>query len=253
MIQSEDIFANELEVFRTEAESGVQFFYSYLTIHTVAGENKEVYRLLNQAPLFWNTMVVALQTSTFIALGRVFDQNSEHNVDILLKIAQSNMNIFSKDALSRRKRRGSTNADEWIDEYLSEVYVPNADDFRRLRSHVAKRRKIYEDKYRPLRHQIFAHKIISAKVDEQTLFDQTNIGELQQLLIFLRRLHEALWQLYNNGRKPILLPSRYSVKRIREIPLSEIQSLTLQERLVHEIEAFLKTAANEVKNRTNQC
>ena len=96
MNQPEDIFANELEVFRTEAESGIQFFYSYLAVHAVAGEHKDVHRLLNKAPLFWNTALGALQTSTFIALGRVFDQNSKHNVDRLLKIAQSNMAIFSK-------------------------------------------------------------------------------------------------------------------------------------------------------------
>lgn len=121
MIQPEDIFANELEVFRTEAESGIQFFYSYLAVHAVAGEHKEVHRLLNRAPLFWNTALGALQTSTFIALGRVFDQQSKHNVDRLLKIAQSNMAIFSKEALAGRKRRGSANADEWLDEYLRDV------------------------------------------------------------------------------------------------------------------------------------
>ncbi len=248
-IQPGDDFADELEVFRTEAESAVQFFYSYLTVHSVARENKGVHRLLNQAPLFWNTAVGALQTSTFITLGRVFDQNSEHNVNRLLRIAQSNMDIFSKEALSGRKRRGSSNADEWIDEYLREVYVPNADDFRRLRRYVAIRRKIYEDKYGPLRHQIFAHKLISEKGDEQALFDKTNIREMQQMLIFLRRLNEALWQLYNNGRKPTLRPSRYSVKRIRKLPSPELRSRSLQERLVHEIEIFLKTAANDVKQQ----
>jgi len=247
MIQPEDVFANELEVFRTEAESGIQFFYSYLTVHAVAGEHKEVHRLLNRAPLFWNTAVGALQTSTFITLGRVFDQQSKHNVDRLIKIAQSNMAIFSKEALAGRKRRDSANADEWLDEYLRDVYVPNADDFRRLRRHVAKRRKVYEDNYRALRHQIFAHKIISAKEDVQALCGKTNVRELQQLLIFLRRLHEALWQLYHNGHKPTLRPARYSVKRIREQPSPEHRGRALQERLVYEIEAFLRTAANEAQ------
>ena len=111
MIQPEENFANELEVFRTEAESGIQYFYSYLAVHAVAGEHKEVHRLLNRAPLFWNIALGALQTSTFIALGRVFDQKSKHNVDRLLKIAQSNMAIFSKEALAGRKRNGSNNAD----------------------------------------------------------------------------------------------------------------------------------------------
>jgi hypothetical protein len=32
-------------------------------------------KLLNQAPLFWNTALAALQTAAHIALGRVFDQS----------------------------------------------------------------------------------------------------------------------------------------------------------------------------------
>jgi hypothetical protein len=177
----------------------------------------------------------------------VFDQQSKHNVDRLLKIAQSNMVIFSKEALAGRKRRGSANADEWLDEYLRDVYVPNADDFRRLRRHVAQRRRVYEDSYRALRHQIFAHKEISAEEDVQALFAKTNVRELQQLLIFLRRFHEALWQLYHNGRKPTLRPARYSVKRIREQPSPKHRDRALQERLTHEIEAFLRTTANEAQ------
>jgi AbiU2 len=247
MMEPEDLFANELEVFRTEAESAVQFFYSYLAVHAVAGEHNEVHRLLNAAPLFWNTILGALQTSTFIALGRVFDQQSKHNLDCLLRIGQSNLAIFSKEALAGRKRRLSADADEWLDGFLSDVYVPDADDFRRLRRHVARRRKIYEEKYRALRHQFFAHKEVSAREDVQALFGKANIRELQQLLVFLRRLHEALWQLLFNGRKPTLLPARYSVRRIREQPSAEHQGRALQERLTHEVEAFLRTAANQAQ------
>ncbi|PVX26333.1 MAG: hypothetical protein CW716_06265 [Candidatus Bathyarchaeum sp.] len=247
MNKPENIFVKELEVFRTESESAIQFFYSFLSIHAVAGDHKKVYRLLNTAPLFWNTTLGALQTSTFIALGRVFDQNSRHNVDRLIKIAQSNMGIFSKESLAGRKRRDSENADEWIDAYLRDVYVPNAEDFRRLRRHIAKRRKIYESNYRDIRHKIFAHKVISAKEEEHVLFGKTNIREMQKFLIFLRRLHEALWQLYHNGRKPTLQPARYSVKRIREQPWPKHGEQGLQERLTHEIEHFLLTVANKAQ------
>ena len=243
MTKAEDLFENELEVFRTEAESAVQFLYSFLAVHAVAGEHKEVHRLLNRAPLFWKTMLGALQTSTFIALGRVFDQKSNHNVDRLLKIGQSNMSVFSKAALAGRKRRGSANADEWLAEYLVDVYEPTVDDFRRLRRYVSRRRKTYEKNYRALRHQVFAHKEVSQKADIQALFTKTNVRELQQMLVFLRRLHEALWQLFHNGRKPTLRPARYSVKQIREQPSPEHRGRALQERLTHEIEAFLKAVA----------
>ncbi len=245
MTKTEELFENELEIFRTEAESAIQFFYSWLAVHAVACTHKEVHRLLNRAPLFWNTMLSALQTSTFIALGRVFDQQSNHNVDRLLKISQSNMPVFSKTALAGRKRRGSANADEWLGDYLVDVYEPKGDDFRRLRKHIARKRKIYETNYRDLRRQVFAHKELSRKADIETLFAKTNIRELQHLLIFLRRLHEALWQLYHNGRKPTLRPARFSVKRILQESSPEHQGSDLQERLTHEIEAFLKSVADK--------
>src|SRR5438067_13859803 len=55
----EQRFERELEVFRTEQETGAQFFYAYLAVHAVAYENKSVEAMLNTAPLFWNTCLGA--------------------------------------------------------------------------------------------------------------------------------------------------------------------------------------------------
>jgi AbiU2 len=97
-------FEHELEVFRTESETAAQFFYAFLAIHASAGPDKSVHRLLNTAPLFWNTVLGGLQAAAFVAMGRVFDQKSTHNVDRLLKLAQDNPQIFSKAALARRQQ-----------------------------------------------------------------------------------------------------------------------------------------------------
>jgi hypothetical protein len=45
-------FERELKVFRTECQGAIQFFYSWQTIHAVAGSDKKVQRALNDAPLF---------------------------------------------------------------------------------------------------------------------------------------------------------------------------------------------------------
>jgi hypothetical protein len=58
-------FEEELEVFRTEAEGALQFFYAYLTVHAVAVAEASVHEALNETPLFGNTMLSALQTATF--------------------------------------------------------------------------------------------------------------------------------------------------------------------------------------------
>lgn len=239
-------FEAQLELFRTEAESAIQFFYAWDAVHAVAAKDKAVFRLLNQAPLFWNTNLGALQTSTLVALGRVFDPDPKnHSVTRLLALAHANLDIFSKHSLAGRKRMGSANADDWLPEYLENVYEPSNEDFRRLKRHLSDRRKIYEANYRPLRHKVFAHRGVATRVEVGELFAKTNIREMQKLLVFLGRFHEVLWQLYHNGRKPTLSPARFSVKRILEQPSPNSKHGKLQERLVHETKIFLAAHARD--------
>lgn len=240
MNTQEKQFTRELEVFRTEAQAGAQFLYAHLSFKAILSEKKNTLKIINRTPLFWNTVMDALQTSFFIVLGRIFDQKSTHNIDRLLKSAQDNIGIFSKEALADRKRRGSDNADEWIDDYLKTVHVPTAKDFRELRKKVKEFRKIYESNYRDIRLKIYAHKIESDAGDVQKLFSKTNIRELQRVFVFVNALYEALWQLLNNGQKPVLRRMRYSVKSIKRDRKPECQSQTVQERMVAEIDDFLK-------------
>ncbi len=236
-------FEHELELYRTEADAAAQFFYAFLAVHSVAGDAKAVYQALNTAPLFWNTTLGALQTATFIALGRIFDQDSKHNVDLVLKIAQENPSIFAKAALAVRKQGPDAQPPDWLKEYLQQAYVPTAEDFRRLRKYVGKYRKIYNERYRDLRRKVFAHKEVSDRSDVDALFEKTNVRELQKLLAFLGSLYDALWELFHNGRKPVLRPRRYSVKRIRDRPSPPGRVTVVQERITHEVEGFLRSAA----------
>src|SRR5208282_2601524 len=136
-MKSQDLmFVHELEVFRKEAEASIQFLYAFFAVHAVAADHESVHKLLNQAPLFWNTSLGALQTAAFVALGRVFDQTSRHNVDVLIRKAQQHPEIFSKTALARRKQGTNPTPPEWLDNFLSNVYEPTPQDFRRLRAHV---------------------------------------------------------------------------------------------------------------------
>jgi AbiU2 len=240
-------FEHELEVFRTQAETAAQFFYGYLAIHAAAGEKNSIYRLLNTAPLFWNTILGALQTAAFVALGRIFDQDSAHNLGRLLRLAQDNPQLFSKAALAKRKQGAANSPPKWLNEYLRHAYVTKAADFRRLRGHVSKQRKIYLTKYQPLRHQVFAHTALSDATDISALFLQTNIREMQRMLTFLMSFHEAMWQLFVNGHRPVLRPRRYSVARMRERVARNARARSAHERLVYEAERFLQAASGKVR------
>ena len=233
-------FEHELEVFRTETQLGTQFFYSYLAINAVIGDDKKALDAVNITPLFWGTNIGALQTSFFIVLGRIFDQNSKHNIDRLLHVAQNNSEIFSKASLAERKRQGSANADEWLPEYLERAHEPTPEDFGRLRKHVNNYRKIYERNYRNIRHKIYAHKELSDKVDVQNLFKKTRIGELQRIFVFLNKLYQTLWELFHNGWKPILRPMRYSIVSIKNKRRADWQSHGVHEKIVAETQDFFR-------------
>jgi hypothetical protein len=196
------LFEHELEVFRTEAEAAVQFFCYEFAINDSARENEGVLALLNEAALFWKTICGALQTAGFVTLGRIFDQDSTHNLDKLLRLAEDHREIFSKAALAGRRQGRNTPAPEWLDEYVQSVYEPETSDFRLLRKQIAEKRRTFESNYKEIRRQFFAHKAISKPEQIAELFGRTNVDELKQLLAFLLSVHEALWQLFNNGRRP---------------------------------------------------
>lgn len=244
MKTKEDEFKRELEVFRNEVASGIQFFYTYLAINSVLSKNKQALKIVNLTPLFWKTNVGALQTSFFITLGRIFDNDKDkrykkHTIDTLLQVTKEHSDIFSAKALEVRKRAGSANADEWISNYMKDVYVPTDDDFKRLEKYISKYRKIYENKYQNIRHKTYAHKEVLNQDDVHKLFAQTNIPEMQKLLTFLNRLHEALWQLFHNGRKPTLRPMKYSIRSImNNVQPPEWQSGYVQELVVRETQKF---------------
>jgi len=234
-------FQQELEVFRTEVESAIQYYYARQAVQLLANKQPSLLARLNETPLFWNTSLSGLQVSAMITLGRIFDPNPQnHSVTRLLSIAQRNLDIFSKEALADRKRKASSNADEFLPEYLKDVYVPTPHDIQRLKGYVAIRRRTYESNYKALRHQLFAHRSVADRSQIDALFAKTNVTELQKLFIFLSRLYEVLWQLFHNGTKPVFRSQRYSAKHILAKPSTSPKPGNVQERITHETERMLK-------------
>ncbi|MBZ5727973.1 MAG: hypothetical protein LAP87_23645 [Acidobacteriia bacterium] len=70
-----------------KAESGAQFFYSYLAVHELAKRQRRVFRILDANALFWNTLLGGAQTGAIITLGRIFDHRSPHNINTLVRLA----------------------------------------------------------------------------------------------------------------------------------------------------------------------
>jgi hypothetical protein len=110
-----------------------------------------------------------------------------------------------------RKQGTDKTPPDWLDNYLRHTYEPKPADFRRLRGYVRKQRKLYLDKYQPLRHQVFAHRGVLDAGDVSALFAKTNIREMQRMLTFLMSFYDAMWQLFVNGHtRKLTLTGRYT-------------------------------------------
>lgn len=230
-------FKHELEVFGNEVEEAILCFYAEQTIHNVAREDENVYHALNRNAQFWNLACRTLQANAIISLGRIFDRDSRaHTLNRLLQIATQNPSIFSKGALEKRKlpQAGKHTAD-----FMRTAYIPKERDFQRLQKYADKQRTIYNARYLDLRNKLFAHR---ERVDLTTAFANANIRRLGRLLVFLDQLQYALWQLFMNGRKPVLRPARHSGQQILKSPLPNglLRSQDAQEWITRETQTFLK-------------
>jgi hypothetical protein len=238
MTTDEQRFLQELEIFRGECEAASQHLYAHLTIRRLASRRKSVLRALNRHALFWNTAMGALQQSALITLGRAFDQDTPHNVDVLLRLASRVPSIFSRASLAARKAEAGLER-PWAEKFAAGAYEPTPTDFRTLRTHIKKARRIYERRYRDLRNRVYAHTVATGDAEVRPLAAQAHIGELKRLIVSLLSVHDTLWQLFWNGRAPVVRKARYSAKPRGTISMQDPP----RDRIVVEVEAILSQAA----------
>jgi hypothetical protein len=195
---------DELELFRTEEEVAQQYFFCYLSVRALAAAEPEVLKSMNATPLFWITTHHAMLLSAFVALGRIFDQDKKslHNVDKLIKAVSDGLPDFTRSALAIRKQAAGLSA-QHAASYVQGAYELTTSDVRDVRKQVAHWRRVYEARYRDIRHGVFAHHGLD-RANADALMAKTNIEEMKSLFGFLHVLYESLWEAYFNGRKPDL-------------------------------------------------
>jgi hypothetical protein len=175
-------------------------------IHDRLATEPELLAALNTTPTSWIIARRALLEMLFITLGRIFDANTDaFSADVLLKTCISNIEIFNKDNLRKRKLDAANNKDPaWLDDYIQNSYEPIEKDFQYLRGELAKQKKVFERVYRPIRHKLIAHKDKDYLDKSDELWKETNIDELEGILWFLHDLKKTLSDAYLNGKRPIL-------------------------------------------------
>jgi len=187
--------------FQSELNIACSSFYTWKNIRNIAAGDKKVHHALNRNPLSWNIILISLQSTFFITIGRLFDTDKRSfSVHTFLRECIENINQFSKDALRKRRMKGSkADKPSWLDEFIEKSYQPNKEDFLKLKDEVSKRQKQYESIYKPIRHKIFAHKDLKNIKYVDILFGKAKIGEIQDILYFLYQMKMIIRELLENG------------------------------------------------------
>jgi hypothetical protein len=222
-------FEEELEVFRTEEEAAQQHFFAYLSVRALAASDQAVLANMNSTPLFWKTTHHAMILAAFVTLGRIFDQDakSDHNIDKLMRVTNDNLHLLTKTALAARRVASGSMTQAQADAYAANAHEMTVHDVRDLKRQIAHWRRIYEDKYRDVRHFVFAHKKTQATVEQ--VLARTNVEEVKGLFGFLAGLYQALDQLYLNGRPPVVQILKFDLP-----PNSKASSMSPGERIFAE-------------------
>ena len=196
---------SEVQLISTEIEDAVIIFHTYDEINRLAVHDKKICKALNKDALFWQTQMHCLQTSLFVSLSRIFDTDANaHTIHTLINATLGNLHLFSAAALSARKaNRGPKPV--WLDDYMAGAWIPTSvKDLRHLKTALAPHAKRFEKVYRPIRHAIFAHRLMSNDQAGAQLFGDTRRDEVAAILNFLHDLIETILNLYTNGWQPEL-------------------------------------------------
>jgi hypothetical protein len=207
-------FEERLEALDRDSRQAAVFAYTEFTIHQAAGSDFEIIDRLNLHARFWNTVIAGLQGSSFVALGRMFDDDrNTHNIDGLLRYAERMNGLFSRQALEARKvAAGVPPAD--AKKCVADVWELRPGGLANLRNEFEAKREFFREKVGPIRHRVFAHAARITKEERDTFFTALFMRPLEELIVFTVRLQRAMFQLYHNGREPVLAPAPSNIVEV---------------------------------------
>lgn len=211
-MQPDHSFERQLKSLESESNVIANYVYAEMAIQHAASKSKKLLSRMNMTPTFWNACNAAFQSAAYIALGRVFDLKSPYNLNELLISVEKEIHLFQRPALEQRKRAGFTGNFSWLPGYLDRAHYLTLKDVNRLRKKVDEYRSLYNRAVMPVRHQYLAHRQTHDESRVQALYARGKVKEMCHLSTFLVKLHLALRELHLNGKKPLLKPSRYSVR-----------------------------------------
>ncbi len=191
-----------LKEYRGEVNVAASSFYAWKNINNLAAHDHALFRALQRNALSWNLITHSLLITFFSALGRLFDRDNR-SLTARTFIAKCEVEVcqFSRSAFEARRLTSNHGIrPDYLDEYMLGVYEPVAADFQALDVVIARWEAVYIKNYQPIRHKLIAHKDLATIGGKDSLFANTNIGEVGAILENLYQVAAVVEQLLNNGR-----------------------------------------------------
>jgi hypothetical protein len=214
---TETEYFRNLGLIRGQVNIAIESFYFERLINQIASEQPAVLEKINRDAAFWNFLLYSLQSTFFMALGRIFDTDSKAlSIYRFLSLTVEHPEYFSKEALRARKIRLLHATPDWLDKFIEEAWEPTKSDLRDLKKKTGSFSEKVMERYRPIRNEIFGHNIAMDDKHISESFGKTQINEIAEILYFLFDLTEVISELFLNGRKPELRKVEYDYRqRIR--------------------------------------
>ena len=199
-------FGKEMERVNSDVRQVISLFYTYLSTHNYAVEERAVFNLYNNSAEFWNLQHYAMQQAMIIGLGRVFDDvPGSFGINRLFSEAIKHPEFFSRLALRERRMAGLQAAPDYLDEYIAAAFEPIVADIGRINATLSKHRDEYKATYGKIRSLVVAHAIETNPDKINSYLNSTVISNayamFEALLYAIRALREDLWL---NGRLPVI-------------------------------------------------
>jgi hypothetical protein len=193
---------------RGDVEVAIKSNYAYLKIHNLAAGDRDIFDRYQRDAHFWSLNSLSLQTTFFIAFGRIFDHRRDSfSIHKVVESTIANPAFFSKSALRERKRQSSNingPDPDWLVEYVDQAWEPTTADLEPLRTALVPHYDRFRAIYQPIRHRYFAHRGMDDQQAISALFGQTLIGDVTEILGFLHTLLWVIQEIAWNARRPDL-------------------------------------------------
>ena len=192
----------QIDNIRKETETTLRVLYALRQFRLFLTKQEDVEKL-NENVHFWLIYESSLRTNLFLGIRRLYEGKSDSfNFQKFIFYCIENVDKFSKESLRARKMADSSNADEWIDNYMQDVYEPTENDFKKLARGVRNNSKKMKGIYTEAASKIYAHAIHMDHASIASITDQLSFDEMESALLSIWHTYEQIWQMYENGREP---------------------------------------------------